>query len=772
MADMDQVRRDFAAFADDDADVDIDVDGTVVFVREGVEQSVQLRSDHASGLVVAAGDGPTVPYKEYLARSLGRLETLAERLLHRRSAVPGGYIDTKARLDRAGQGRQEGQSSALLHDECQTAPPFAVRLTFLTADAGHGKSALFRHYQQQVAEAFLHKECPFLFWHVDLQGRQLLRLSEALMGDLGDLRVSGIWVAAVHRLVRAGALVLAIDGFDELAAEQGNTDALGALATLIRELGDHGTVMAASRRAFFDSQDYLQRAGAFRKVMPQSSQFDQIELMPWGEEEGRKYFRCVELNGETFKNPDASYEALKSGLGGDQEHPILSRPFLLYQAARALLEYKLEPMEFIRSMEDPHKGVAAVVQAFVDREVMEKWKSRETGRPYLDSEQHMVILGDVAEEMYRAGRDRLPLDIIETLVSMRLEEWAIDQSRRRQIMDMVRVHVLLRPPADSHFAQRAFDHPEFRDYFIAHALQFRLREAASGAASRRLIEFLSAAQLPDATARYVASIIQLSDAEAAYVLNVITAECQKERKTTHLNVNAGTLIPPILSGRSFESELIVDAKGVVFASLVFRGGNLQDIRIVGGQFVSVWLQDVTWRNVTLDQVDVGELTIDRDSSSFNGVTIVGLQPQGVRVREEGEEIDRVYAPHQIQKTLRDLGIDVTEASEFEHLAIEVEDSEFAKQVRRLLRHFYRSTVITSRDLENRFRKVDIDPQEIIDLMVDRDLLVPETWKGAGQHAIWRLNCGLDELLRSEGGEGAENLVGFWQAVHGRREGHT
>lgn len=33
------------------------------------------------------------------------------------------------------------------------------------------------------------------------------------MGDLGDLRVSGLWMPAILRLMRHRTLVLAIDGF-------------------------------------------------------------------------------------------------------------------------------------------------------------------------------------------------------------------------------------------------------------------------------------------------------------------------------------------------------------------------------------------------------------------------------------------------------------------------------------------------------------------------------------------------------------------------------
>jgi hypothetical protein len=762
---LEEIRRDFSAFADDDADVAIDVDGTVVYVQGGEERQVEIQSSPSAGMQVLTPDGGMYAYKDFLARRLGRLDVLAERLLSRRSQVPGTFVDGPAVLDRAGSGRLRGHAVGLLDDECRTPPPFAVRLTFLTADAGHGKSALLRQYQQDVAQDFLANRAPYLFWHVDLQGRQLLRLSEALMGDLGDLRVPGLWVAGIHRLVRAGVLVLAIDGFDELAAEQGSTDALGALATLIRELGGHGTVLAASRRAFFDSQDYLQRAGAFRRTLPENCQFDQIELLPWTANEGLEYFHGVALDGETFDQPEATYTSLVEALGGEPDHPILTRPFLLYQAARALLLYGLEPESFVRSMDDPRRGVASVVEAFIDREVADKWRNRETGEPYLTRDQHIAFLGDAAEEMYRSSRDRLSLDVVETLMAMRLEEWDIGAGLRQQIMEMVRVHVLLRPPFDGDSSQRNFDHPEFRDYFIAQALMGRLTEAALDEDEHRLVDFLSMATLPDATARYVSGMISLSDAQSRSVIEVLARSANQQWKPTHLQVNSGTLIPHLAAGRSFDPPLIVDGKSVVYSSLVFRGLSLENVVLRGGQFLNVWLQDSTWSRVAIEKVQVGELAVDKSNTVLRDVKFSGCEPFGIRLLEAGEEVERAYAPSHVEDWLMRLGVSLESDDRLaEDDGQPTSESQFAKQVHRLLRHFYRSTVVTSYELNQRFRHADVDPQRIVELMVEHGILRPDTWKGGGHGAVWRLDASLEDVLRAEEGAGPSGFVRFWDAV--------
>ena len=108
---------------------------------------------------------------------------------------------------------------------------------------------------------------------------------------------------------------------------------------------------------------------------------------------------------------------------------MLSRPFLLAQIAKGILLFRTSPAEFIRGMENPAAGVASIVGAFVTREVQQKWKSKDTGEPYLTESQHLQLLGNVAEEMWRAQKDRLEVDVIETIATMLLEEWKTPSER-------------------------------------------------------------------------------------------------------------------------------------------------------------------------------------------------------------------------------------------------------------------------------------------------------------------------------------------------------
>src|SRR5262249_43168020 len=143
-------------------------------------------------------------------------------------------------------------------------------------------------------------------------------------------------------------------------------------------------------------------------------------------------------------------------------HPLLTRPFLVANIAKAILAYDLTPADVIAGQQDPLQSVRTIVEAFVKREVEQKWKTRD-GRPYLSIEQHMQLLGMLAEEMWKLQRDRLRLDVVEEIASLLLDQWGIVD--KRQVIDMVKMHALLTCPSDGNMAYRTFDHPEFQNYF-------------------------------------------------------------------------------------------------------------------------------------------------------------------------------------------------------------------------------------------------------------------------------------------------------------------
>jgi len=281
VAEFQRILSELRSFADDEDEIDIDNTGEVVMTRGG--QTLEFKLVRERDAIVVHNDEVVQNYRSFLARNIARLDVMASKLLEKRGS-DAVFIDGPAVCEKQTEPTLRGSALTVLDRECCQQSPFSSRVIFVTADAGHGKTYLLRQYQQQTAQRFTEAQCDFLFWHVDLQGRQLLRLSEALMGNLAELRMPGLWMPSVVTLLKRRLLVIGIDGFDELAAEQGSTDALGALALLVQQMQGEGTIVAASRRTFFDTENYLRRSKMLKGVVSRDCEFHQIRLEPWTRE--------------------------------------------------------------------------------------------------------------------------------------------------------------------------------------------------------------------------------------------------------------------------------------------------------------------------------------------------------------------------------------------------------------------------------------------------------------------------------------------------------
>ena len=755
--DFTRVKADLAAFADDDEEIVIERTGQCLFVRSGRDYSIQLRAAKDGGLLVDY-EGQTIPYRRFLSHQLAGLPILAERILAKRPPVDA-YIDSTACLSSPTIERQVGKGLTLLEHECTNHPPFASRVAFITADAGQGKTALLRQFQHKQADRFVRGSSPFVFWHVDLQGRQLLRLSEALMGDLAELRVAGLWMSAVIVLLQHRVLVLAIDGFDELAAEQGASDALGALALLVQQMGTEGTIVAASRRTFFDTDDYIRRAKLFGRSGTTDCEFDQVALQAWDADNGRAYFKALELSGRKFDEPERIYGEVVGELG-ETNHPMVTRPFLLAQIARGLLLYEMSPADFIRGMDDPLKSVGAVIQAFVKREVGEKWKQKDTGQPFLTEDQHLQLLADVAEEMFRSQRTTIETEVLEAITTLLLEEWNIPPSQRQQILEMVKMHVLLIPDED--FKLRRFDHEQFQDWFTAYALREKLVGLGQGktSASRDL---LSIAHLSDATAQYVCTLIDRNFAAVQAMLVGFGRLLEREWRPSYLQSNVGTLVPFLLDGVDGDERLEVP-RGAVYSSLVFEERKLTKVHFKGGTFINVNFSHVEWQDVIFEECEFGEVAFDR-VSTYTNVVLRNCRIDGVRLVDEDEEIP-MYAPERIRLALRVLGITIEahgEVDEAQDIVI-APIGDVRKQVLKVLKVFRRTTFMPESTITQRFhRDASHILDEILPLMERGGVVEARQWKGSGKQRAWGLSSSLEDIEKADGDPGSPHYA-FWRQV--------
>jgi hypothetical protein len=760
------IKNDILAFADDDSDVLFESDGVIIFYKNGRLQTCRIITNQEGNLVVEY-EGEQFSYKTFIARKLANLEIFARKIHEKRKPVYG-FVDTPAILK---SGHKETGKTALilLQEECNNFLEFGSKITFITADAGHGKSALLRQYQYLQADLYLKNQSNYLFWHIDLQGRDLVRLPEAIMYDLGELRLPGLYYSSIINLIQKRLIILAIDGFDELAAEIGGMNAVSSLANFINEMQGQGTLIAASRRTFFDTHDYLKRTSILKSNVTHEIIFNELKLKNWTKKEVIEYFNNCEFN-----DSEEIYNRVVAELH-DEKHPILTRPFLLTKLTTAIKGDKdLIPSFFSKS--SPDQGVSQIVESFTRREV-DKWKERDskTGKPYLSFDQHIKFLSEIANAMWEAKRDYVTVEEIEYYAALLLTDWKIDETIKPIVMNIVKTHAFLIPVNESKFDARKFDHEEFKNYFLARSLAELIETALMQSNYYRLKRFLYIDQLPDSVGMYCFNYVKYSPSDIHKIIQIFKHLIEEEYKPTYLQMNIGTLFPFMIDKIAFEESITFDSK-VTYTSLVFENKNLKNITFENGTFINISLRDTCLENVHFRNCSFNEIKVETQSKNcFENVLLKDCQVNSIVLLDDGDVKEVAYSPKRIKELLIQSRIDVQEKHpepEGTLKDLPKEKSEFKKTLNRFLLKFnkmtiqYEKSILEEKHFGNNSRMV-VD--EIIPLAHKYGIIetIENKYTRQAQLKAWRLVVPIEELFKYDGVVENNRLSKFWDEVNSK-----
>jgi hypothetical protein len=376
----------------------------------------------------------------------------------------------------------------------------------------------------------------------------------------------------------------------------------------------------------------------------------------------------------------------------------------------------------------------------------------------------MELLSQVAEEMWESQVDRLSLDVIEAITAALFDGWGLTAERRQQAFNMMKMHVMLVPPPDSDGRYRSFDHPEFRNYFVAYSLAQSFKENMTGASRSRLGRLLGAAQLPDSVARYTWLLVDSADDRLRDEIDALVGLIEAEWRPTFLATNVGTLLPQLLDGRTPAEEITIKGKPI-FTGLVFEGVRLTNVHFVGAIFSKTSFADVEWSDVTFTDCELVDVIFSR-SSTYRRVAFSSCSFHGAELVDEDEET-REYAPQRVAALLASLGISVVSADVTAvRLNDIVEEGGFHKLVRRVLRVFRRTTSLTDNIIKLKFKNDIAEIKEQVLPMMERNGIVQSTlYHGGGApQEGWKLEVVLEDLLASDGGQENGSLATFWREV--------
>ncbi len=753
--DFNEIYADVAAFADNENDVILEK-GLLVYQRNRITYECKL-VETTSGVEVQI-DGTRLPYRKFLAEELGRLPILAEAIKQkRRDVLP--YIDTQARrTDSLDNSFPPESALDLLWNECQSRPLGETKLIFLTADAGHGKTALLRRLTQKYAAEYLAHSCDQLLFHIDTQGRSFVRLEEAVAGDLGQLRIAGLYYSGVIRLIRRGLLTIAIDGFDELLAEIGFGEAYSGLGAFLKQLGGNGVVIASARSAYFELENYAAQTRLLTSLPDTHVSMELVRLEKWVREQAIAYFRSYKSeSGQTIDHPEKVYSELSESLGA--EHPVLHRPFLVHRLAVLLADSKVGAGQLARELgSSPLEVVPNVIQAMLKREVEEKWRDP-AGQPYLTLEQHVILLSAIAEEMWNQGKNSLPADVVQLVCETVIEMLNVPPSQRVQIVQRVKAHALL-PPSATSGSELGFDHEEFLNFFLATRLvQFLRMNDRFG-----LQRFCELHALPFIVGLWTAHTEQWSAKQVKIIIDNFNSMTKSEVRSSYLKRNAGLLSSKLanLHGRVLDTPF-------TFESMYFEGEDLQDSHLDGANFVRCTFINANFSKAHLTRCSFTEcridgLTFDSETKLTGTSFDAGSQVLGV-LRASGNNTGmRNYVPAQCQEMLEQLGAAFAIETVAIPATVDSVPQEWHHAIEAFLRIFSRNSGATESVI-----KMKLGPRhhlfrtKILPQLIKCEVIRRTEYFGKGEQERYELNFPVDAILKGEQSDAflPKQISTFW-----------
>lgn len=773
---FDKYKSEILSFADDVRDIIVvPREGRLTFMRFNQMMSVTIKDDPTHDVCIEY-NGEEFTYKGFLAKYLGNLDVMAKRILEKDPDQEDlMYIDGRAVLTTEDEGRIEDTGLALIEKECTRQVYMGSKICFVTANAGHGKTHLLRRYQHLQAKKYLKGETDFLFLHIDLHGYDLRKLPEVIMYEMAErLHLAGIYTQSIITLMRQGLLILGVDGFDELAVETEGEKAIGSFSDLIRDLDGRGTLIAASRRTFFNTQDYLKRKGLVSEVSEVACYFDELRLHNWGEKECVEYL-SYQISKEKAKK---EYDSIVNYLSHDTNNPLVERPFLFTNIVDYAYNNETTPYEFLREGTESDWGLDRIITAFIKREV-KKWNSNRLydRALYLTFDQHEEFLAEIAKEMWSSQRDYISLDIMEFTLGLQLEQWGIPQNLHPDIIKMAKSHAFL--VADSHGPQyRRFDHEEFKNYFMAKSLTQQIEQANEGGSYAQVKKTLSIGQMPDTVAQYCALFVKPTLRQI--VAREMIEEVRGEYKTTYFQQNMGAILPNMLDNETITVPIDIDGR-IVFSSLIFENKTLENLNFTNCSFVNISFNKTRMRHINFHKCAFTDIRFYEDSQlKFEDVTIHDdCEVAMVSVFDsDGEAKYEEYAPQDIIRRLRKNCIERDiKTEQLPDCTIEVNlNSDYRKAVKRFLNKFIKSTYMYEKNLKDdriynsRYYQLYVD--DIIPLMERYNILKSVSNNNTQQVGTraWALkDYDLTTILQAEGNPNAVSLYDFWKEVntHGK-----
>jgi hypothetical protein len=562
-------------------------------------------------------------------------------------------------------------------------------VVYLTSDAGEGKTTLIPHLARIQAERFKRKEIDWLLVPISLGGKPFLRFDDLVVGYLGNkLRFPLFYYEAFMELVKLGVLVPAFDGFEEMFVQSASGEALSAVGQLMQKMDSSGTVLIAARKAYFEYQDMRMQARLFDSIGKSSVAFSRVALERWDKAEFLAYCdrRCVSEGLEI-------YRSVAERLG--EKHPLLTRAVLVKRLLDVAKEAKSLGHLLQQIGSSPNDYFAVFVRAIIEREAQEKWINRtgEPQQPLLSVQEHIELLASIAQEMWTLSTESLKAEVLDLLTELFCETRKLTAEVTYQVKERTKQHALI--AGSNGTAQTfAFDHDEFRNFFLGDALG-RACSKASSSQRMEVLGLLRKGSLPgQAVDAAVSAVRQAKGASPGSVTTFLQEVASLDGPTSFTQENVARLV----------IKMLHDAKGeaLSFIKLAFAADALRDLHLTNVSFSECAFGSTSLENSELDGCKFEGCHFDQielhTTTKVRNTTLSGCDMMSVIVSRG----DPIYDPGLFPGVLRGAGFQLPEEPR-ERVAVVAKSSDpSVKVLGRMLRFFQFRTHINENGLLRKF----------------------------------------------------------------------
>ncbi len=733
----DDFRRALTTFADTPADVDLKKGTLVIQIGEDlIEAQVSIRE----GGIVVTENGQSLPAATWLIRRVARLPLLADRIL---AHIPqettfvspdGDMLDV---IDESpdDSNRYINDAPTALLAVLDRRPAGSASVVYLTSDAGEGKTTVISYLARLQAERYKQKQTDWLLVPVSLGGRTFMRFDDVIVGALMNrFRFNLLFYDAFLELVRLGAVIPALDGFEEMFVEGTAGDAMSALGNLMQAMQSTGSVLIAARKAYFEYKDLRAQTRLFDSLGGQSVTFSRVALRRWDKS---RFLSYAEKRG--IHDGQAIYEDVSAQLAPD--HPLLSRAVLV----RRLLDIATssgDRTELLHNItRDPADYFRQFIGSIIQREANEKWidKVGEPAQPLISEAEHYELLASLAFEMWSSGTENLPADVVAFVAEMFADGKKKNKVVCHQVIERIKQHALIVSSGAGRFS---FDHPEFYHFFLGDAIaQMVLRADVTG-----LRHAFREAVLPALAMETAARTVAKSGRNMAEIINIVNQVFDNEGRMSLVRENMSGIVVLLLDIAQVGDCTVA---GCTFPADALKGRHFSNLGFANCHFQRTSLEKSRLQKVTFGRCEFEGIELNAAESIENVSLVDCIIRSAVALGGDTS----IFAPGSIVAAIEQAGMTVTvtnatEATPAAPTPPPVDES--IKAIERLLRAFMRSpSGLNENTIRQRLGTHSaVFFSDILPRMQKAELIEEVEYRGRDTQQRFRLRARLDAITNA------------------------